>query len=288
MLFKNANVYKFEKEFDWGSLEELLRENELQDCGEDEILRTGWLPLPDREEQNYAIVVDDALFIRAGVSEKKIKPALIKQEAERRATQLGIDPSDRERMLDVRAVVTNELVKKIPPERRAIDAYIDIKEKLLVIDAASESQSKYVTSALRKLLQSFEITPYNAAESVSVDYYFTRWVQEGIPLSSFDWGEYVQLKENIEKGAVARYQGIRADSKEVLNTIGRDEWRIVEASFVHSCGLEFRINERLIFKRLKSLTLNDNEDEGLDSRRYLLVARMRRLLKDFSEMVRVY
>lgn len=285
-LFKNALIYQIEESFELseGELESSLSESPLIPCGKEEVERFGWLPAYSEGEQ-FVEQINQALFFRLGIEEKKIPRRVIQTAVEQRAREHNLDLSSRSRYKEVEEIVLQELIRGAYPERSSIVAYIDMAKRWLIIDATSLKRASILTSALRKSLGSLPITTY--APKVSLPLMMTHWVKEGLPDRAFQFLSEVELKElEKEEGGVARYRGIPLDSNEILHNIA-EGWQVTRLAFAYQERISFSLGEDFILKRLRFLEefyeeVEESDDayQALYSTVYLQVSLLRHLLSD--------
>ncbi|MDG9730006.1 recombination-associated protein RdgC [Ignatzschineria sp. RMDPL8A] len=263
-LFKNFLVYQFEEplELTLSELEEALAERPLVGCFEQEMESFGWLTAFN-SGKTFVEAVDGAYFIRMGVERKKLPRLAIKTAVEKRAEERELKIETRSQYKEVEEVIINELMANALPERSSLSAYIDIDKNWLVIDATSVKKASELTGLLRKTLGTLPVVAL--APKVALASVMTEWVQKGITNERFTLLDEIEMKElTKEEGGTARYKGIPAMSKEILQNL-EDGWDVTRLSLLFNEAVSFSLGEDFILKRVKYLeTFHEELDESDD------------------------
>lgn len=281
--YKNVIIYKFDEPVTLTEEQftEAISKYPLRDCLDQEVVSFGWLPAFSQGE-NFVEKINNAYFIRLGMNIKKLSRKAIATEVERRAIEHNIDLLNRARYKELEEIVTAEFIVKAYPEQSSINAYIDLENNWLVIDAPSDKKASLVTAVLRKSLGSLPITGY--APQVEMPIIMTDWVRNDSINEKFGLLDEVELKElNKDEGGTARYKGIPLNSKEIELNL-EEGWSVTRVGLSYEDIVTFSLGEDFILKRVRyldqfqeKLELSDDQNAVAQSNAYLLADTIRHL-----------
>lgn len=280
-MFKNITTFKFENEFALSAeeLNELLKNKPLLPCLTQEMESIGWVP---SNGDKYAEQVNNAIFIKIGVEEKKLTSAMIKTAVDQYILDNDLSINSKSELKELREHVLNLLIPNIPAQRSFISAAIDLDNSWLIVDASSSRKASLLTSYLRKTIGSLPIIPFRPNHSVTS--IMTHWVLNGINSEQLSLNEDVELKELKDEGGFVKVKGVPLTSSDVQSPL-RAGWQVKQVSLNFDDRVNFHISNDFIFKRIKlsekfyeSIDIDDDRELQQQAERYLFIDVVRKLI----------
>lgn len=274
-MFKTVNIYRIARawEFNLAALANGLTAGRFVPCSATQDKSIGWVE--PRGEAHGALVesVAGQLILRLRIETKSVPGATVKEKAREAADHIeattGRKPGKRE-MKELREDARLALLPQAFPKSADVWVWIDLKNRLLVTDASSQSKGGEVITALVRtvdglslsLLQT-KITPQTA---------MTGWLSTTEPEN--DWPEGFNVERECELRSADEEKSAVKFSRHHLLT---DEIRkhIAEGKLPTRVALSwegrvgFTLTEGLVLKKLAFLegVFDDAgpEDDGFDA-----------------------
>src|ERR1700677_1727988 len=156
MWFKNMRIYQFKEAFDLSAdaMNTKLAEHAFRPCSSIEATSQGFVPPNGQEEAALAYSANGFTLMCLKVEEKIVPASVVKEQLDTKITEIKakggkVSKKDKE---SFREEIMHTLVTRAFSKVIKLYGYIDAKEGLLVIDAASASKAEAFTTALRKAL----------------------------------------------------------------------------------------------------------------------------------------
>lgn len=238
------------------ALEDKMNAYLLQPCLLLENESMGWLPVFG-QAGNIVVEVADCYFICLGIESKILPPSAVKAEIERIVAESGERIESKAQYRQLEEKVMAELLPRALVQRQRIYAYIDQKQRLLVVDASSAKKAALVSAQLRKTLGSFAVVPHSFT-TTPLSAIMTYWLQHGLPEGIFQLLEEVEMKALQGEAGVVRIKGVNLAQDEVRNHLNKD-WQVSKIAMQYQDELQFVLNSEGILGRLKYLeTFEEN------------------------------
>jgi len=271
MWFKNLRLYRFNNSVSFSAekLESHLRDHEFAPCAKMMPSSIGWVsPLGSQGEQLTHVVNANVMICLR--KETKIVPAAVVRELVNEkvealeSTQLR--KIGRKERLSIRDDLMVELMPRALCRTALTYAYINLKDGLLVIDAASLLKAEELISLLRVSMGSLPVAPLTVRQSpVSV---MTDWMSQARPLpENVSLGDEAVLRETTEPAGIvrSRHVDLMADEMRAHIEAGKQVTRLALSwQGVFSFVLEEDISiKRLCFSDMTKESSSDvAEDEA--------------------------
>ncbi len=288
---KNLMIYKFDEPLHISNqdLIDALSENQLRECGTEEIETYGWVSAFTQGE-SLSEEINGSFFFRLGMYVKKLSRKAIQTEIEKRAREHDIDVQNRTRYKELEEVITQEFIAKTFPEQHSILAYIDTEKNWLVIEATSEKKASYVTSMLRRSLGSLPVT--GLTPTVDMPVIMTDWLRHETLWEKFGFLDVVELKElSKDEGGAARYKGIPINNSKEIDLNIEEGWSVTKIGLSYQDLITFSLDRDFRIKQIKyldqfqeKLELSDDQNAVAQSNGFLLVDTVRQLIPDLFNM----
>jgi len=254
MWFKNLRLYRFNSSVSFAAekLESHLGDHEFAPCAKMMPSSIGWVsPLGSRGEQLVHTVNGNAMVCVR--KETKIVPAAVVRELVNEKVEALESSQLRKVGRKERLSIRDELMAELMPRalcRSALTyAYINLKDGLLVVDAASSAKAEELISLLRVSMGSLPVSPLAVRQSpVSV---MTDWMSRARPLpENLSLGDESVMRETTEPAGIvrSRHVDLMADEMRAHIEAGKQVTRLA----LHWQGVfSFVLEEDVSIKRLR-------------------------------------
>ncbi|MDO6746770.1 recombination-associated protein RdgC [Gilvimarinus sp. 1_MG-2023] len=202
MWYKNLRVFRLQDAFTLSAeaLAEKLATAEFTPCGKMDLTRYGWVsPLgPDGQSLTHGA---NGLIAICTKKQDKILPAgVIKEQLEDTIREIKTKegrPVGRKERENLKDEITFSMLPQAFAKSSISHAYIDTRNKLLVIDSASANRAEDLISALRDALGSLRcipLMPHNATTNT-----LTHWLKSGDLPGDFTLGDECELMSSQDE-----------------------------------------------------------------------------------------
>ena len=246
--FKNAMIYRLTKSLNLDDLQDKLNYAVFTPCQPSDSTHFGWNPPLKDSRLLHHTAGGNVLLIAK--KETKILPAeVVNKELNERIEKLEKDHGRKIKKVEKQALKDDVIAALLP---RAFSKYqhtalwIDTKNDLIYVDAASSNRAEDVLALLRKTLGSLPVVPLQFANDVGIA--MSLWIaNERAP-------EWLSVLEDAELRNKADNGVIKCKNQDLTDV---DILSIALSSFVTKLALEwedrlsFVLNEDCSLKRLK-------------------------------------
>ncbi len=268
-MFKNASLLKIGNEFLVTSeqLEQSMQPLALKPCGEFQRESVGW-DTPVKGGEQLVHTVGDYMLIKMAILSRILPASVVRDEVEERVTE--IQERERRRVgakekRELRENVEDELLPRAFVRTKGVYAYLDLKNRWLVVDSQSSKVLEQVAAMLRAGLGSFPATPPNT--TVLPRELLTRWLADGDLLvggdlpEGFNIGDCCEIHGVGDDKSVALYRNHDLAADDVTSSI-QDGGMVASLGLVWDDKISFILNETLTIKGIKFLsTIIEQLDE---------------------------
>ncbi|NYT68758.1 recombination associated protein RdgC [Pusillimonas noertemannii] len=290
MWFKNLKVFRLSN---WtlsaDELAERLEKAAHKPIGASEMQSTGWVQ--PRDGEGFVHALDGQLLISLRAEQKLLPASVVNQVAKAKAQEIeeqqGYKPG-RKQMKEIKEQVTDELLPKAFSSYRDTRAWIDTKNRWLVIDASSSTKSDEVLGMLAKAIDPFPVTPLYVEQSPAAA--MTNWLIDDEAPANFSIDQDSELSSTSESRAAVRYvrQSIEIDDVRKHVQAGKQCTRLAltwadRVSFVLTEGLDIKRVTPLDVLRENQDSAAQNEVEQFDSDFTLMTGELARLIASLVE-----
>lgn len=261
MFFRNLTMARFGQESAGlirdqaldGTLQGHLEECRLKPVGPLELATSGFVPPLGGETTALYHAIGDFVWLALGTETRLLPPAVIQRETAKRIKALeereGRAPGGKARK-QIKDDVIAELLPKSHVKPGRTNAYLDLKERLLVVDTSSRKVAERFMSELRRALGSFPAIPLNA--EVSPRAVMTSWIAgeplpEGVVL-----GDECELKDGADSGAIVKCQRQDLVSEEIAKHLESGK-QVTRLAVVIDDHISAVIGEDLVVRKFKLL-----------------------------------
>lgn len=269
MFFKNLMVWHFPDPipFDAAALEVALHPRRFRPCGAQEMAACGWVPPIGKDDDAPLVHAASGCLLFCLQDERRLLPTAVVIEAvAERAEALEADqgrPVTRKERDGIKDEVLTDLIPKAFVTHRRVYAYIDLRGRWLVVDAASTALGDGLVGVLRQCLGSLPVLVLANVRN-RPDIVMTRWLG----------GE--ELPANLALETSCRLKGCGEDDGEVVlrrTDLCGDELKahldagkeVQELALSYRERMAFTLTSTLRVKRLRFLDLAREEAAGTET-----------------------
>ena len=253
MWFKNLQVYRLGQTFDLSAeaFEQRLLGAGFKGCNRMDMLATGWTPPLGRGSSQLVHAANAYLMICARKEEKIIPAGVVKQLLDDKVAEIETT-EDREIYRRERMRMKEDIIVTLLPHAlsRITDqyAYIDTRNGMMVVDAASPARAEALISQLRTTLGRFPATPVSISQSISA--VMTRWLNGETLPNDIELGNECELKHPDPTGGVVSCKHQDLGAGEIRNHIKNGKYA-TRLALQWKERLSFVLHEDLSIKRLR-------------------------------------
>ena len=204
-------------------------------------------------------------MICARKQEKILPPAAINEIVEEKVVDYEAAQARniyRKEKRTIKEDVIHTLLPRALTRSFRVYAYIDPKEKLLVIDSASSNKAEEFMEHLRATLGSLPVVPLKChGDAANI---MTHWLQDTTP-NSFELDNECELQNPRESKNIVRCKNQELESAEILSHLKAGK-RVVQLALVWRDAIRFVLSEDISIKRLRfeDIIQEQAEDDASD------------------------
>lgn len=270
MFFKNLHVYSITDDLKLGDIEDQLARLKSEPIGQMQETRFGFVP-SFKNSVCYAELISGALFVTAEIQQRILPNYVINDELVKRLEVIenneGRKPGVKERehmKEDIRA----EFLPKAFIRVKRVRSYIDQANKVIVVDAASESMADDFNAYLREAIGSLPIVPW-LSKAPGYDLLTAWYIDPSQRPSGMSIESDLRLSMVQDPAVKAAYKNLDVDAPEINQSLESGmRIRQMAVDFDEICS--FSINEKFAIKRIKyaeslSEQAQDSDDPRTDA-----------------------
>lgn len=291
-MFRNVRYYRLHN--DWPDSEKALsKELEkagFERCGPLTERSSGWVPVDPDTGNLLARRVNGADLLRLRSQSRVLPPAVINEELEARIeefrSRMQEAPSPREKRR-LKAETRDELLPKALLKSDRIWGYVDLKEKVIGIDAAQDSVAERFLRRLRAPFDGLDTRPLKYKQPVNE--LLTGIFLGGAP-SQFAVGRECRMQDAADPGSVVRWTDFDLNDQTIRNHVANG-MRLTHLAIVYDNVMGCVLDENGVISKLRFLGMDDDNDDDneplarLDAEFVLITGTLRKLLGDLKKLL---
>ncbi|MDO8940237.1 MAG: recombination-associated protein RdgC [Methylicorpusculum sp.] len=267
MWFKNIALYRLTEDFGLSSdeFEEKLQQMPFRPCSAQQEMSFGWTqPLGRHAEQ--LVHSANGFMIFCAKIEEKVLPAAVINELVAEKIMEAEDEQGRKLSKKERTAIKDEICFELLPKAfsfsRRIYAYIDPKNRWLIVDSASTKKAEDVLSQLRKCLGSLPaVPPLTQQKPTAV---MTEWLTANDLPGDIVIEDECELRSPKEEGGTIRCKRHDLTLPEIKNHLETGK-QVIKLAVSWEDRLSFVVDENLSIKRLRYLDLIQDQLSETDA-----------------------
>ena len=255
MWFKNLALFQFTEKFTLSveSVEKHLNEHAFVPCSTSTPMSMGWVsPLGIDSPMTHAA---SGFIMVAFKTQEKIVPAgVVNEILDEKIEDIELRESRKVKKKEkdtLKEEIYQTLLPRAFTKNSVINAYIDIQNGWLVVNAASAKKAELLTVNLRKALGSLKI---RIPEVLPVSVLLTQWLKSNEYPQALTIEDQCVLQDNKDASGIIRCQRQNLFTDDILSLIesGRE---VIQLSLSWQDQLSFVINDEFMIKSVKFLEI---------------------------------
>ena len=261
-MFRNLRFYKIENL--WPDSEEALstalEQAAFEPCGPFTERSSGFMPVAPDASDALARRVSGADLIRLRSQSRVLPAGVINEELETRIAEFRErakeepSPRDKRRM---KSEAKDELMPKAMLKSDKIWGYVDLKEKVLGIDAALPSANERFLRRLSAGVAGAQFMPLTFKKPV--EDLLTRILLGNSP-ANFAIGRECRMQDTGDAKSKVRWTDFDLHDNAIRNLIA-DGLKLTHLAVVYDNVLSFVLDENGVITKLRVLGMNDDDTE---------------------------
>lgn len=208
-FFKNLMVYRLSRDFniDTAELEHQLQLFRFTPCGSQDMAKTGWVTPLGQESDQLHHEVNNQILLVIRREEKLLPKPVISEELGKRVSRLEQDQGRRLKKTEkdsLRDEVLHSLLPRAFSKNSVVRLWINVTDRLIMVDASSAKRAEDSLALLRKTLGSLPVVPLTMETPIELT--ITEWVRSGNAPAGFALGDEAELKAILEDGGIGRFK----------------------------------------------------------------------------------
>jgi len=291
-MFRNVRFYRLQS--DWPESEEALsRELEktgFKPCGPLTERSSGWVPIDPDNGKLLARRLNGADLLKLRSQSRVLPPAVINEELDARIEEfrkrMREAPSPREKRR-LKAETRDELMPKAMLKSDRIWGYVDLKEKVIGIDAAQESVAERFLRRLQAPFDGLQIQPLQFGQPVDK---LLTGVFLGGAHDRFAVGRECRMQDLAEARSFVRWTDFDLTDRAIRDHVANG-MRLTHLAIEYDNVISFVLDENGVITKLRFLGMDDDSDDQddplarLDAEFVLITGTLRKLLGDLRKLL---
>jgi recombination associated protein RdgC len=291
-MFRNVRFYNLDS--DWPDSEEALSQTltsaGFKPCGPLTERSSGWVPVDSDSSELLARRLNGADLVRLRSQSRVLPHAAINEELEARVEEyrnrMQEAPSPREKRR-LKAETRDELLPKAMLKSDKIWGYVDLKDKIIGIDTATDSVAERFLRRLRAPFGELNIRPLQFNQPVND--LLTSIFLGGAP-KQFALGRECRMQDAADAGSIVRWTQFDLSDKTIRNHVANG-MRLTHLAIEYDNILSCVLDEKGGISKLRFIGMDDDTDDEhdplarMDAEFVLITGTLRMLLGDLKKLL---
>ncbi len=286
-MFRNATLFRIDG--DWpksdAEVSARLAKSAFKPCGPLTERSSGWVPIDPDNDESLARRVHGADLLKLRSQSRVLPAAAINEELEVRVEEYRArvqeKPSASEKRR-LKAETRDELLPKAMLKSDRIQGFVDVKERLLAVDAAQNAAVERFLLHLRSPFDQIGFHPLQFKEPAGD---VLHRIFFGNAPSQFALGRECRMQDAGDARSIVRWSDFDLDDKSIQEHVAHG-MRLTHLGIVYDNVLSCVVSEDGVLSKMKLLGTDDEgNDDGdpltrMDAEFVMLTGTLRNLLKD--------
>ena len=291
-MFRNVRYYQLQS--DWPDSEEALSQTlenaAFEPCGPLTERSNGWIPVYPEAGNSLARRLNGADLLRLRSQSRVLPPSVINEELEARVedyrNRMKEEPSPREKRR-LKAEARDELLPKSLLKSDKILGYVDLKQKIIGIDALQPAAAERFLRRLRMAFGDLNIRPLQYKQPVSE--LLTGIFLGGAP-KQFAVGRECRMQDAGDTASVVRWTNFDLSDKTIRNHVA-DGMHLTHLGIEYDNIMSCVLDEHGVISKLRFIGMDDDIDDHndplarLDAEFVLITGTLRLLMDDLRKLL---
>lgn len=291
-MFRNIRYYRLDS--DWPdsekSLSKALEKAAFSPCGPLTERSSGWVPVDTDAGNLLARRVNAADLLKLRSQSRVLPHSVINEELESRIedfrNRMQEAPSPREKRR-LKAETRDELLPKAMLKSDKIWGYVDLKEKVIGIDAAQSTAAERFIRRLSAPFDGLKIHPLQYKQPVNE--LLTRIFLGDAP-DQFALGRECRMQDAADGGSIVRWSNFDLSDTTIRNHVANG-MRLTHLAIEYDNVMGCVLDENGVISKLRFLGMDDDREEDdeplarLDAEFVLVTGTLRKMLGDLKKLL---
>jgi len=291
-MFRNIRYYRLDS--DWPdsekALSKALEKAAFSPCGPLTERSSGWVPVDPDTGNLLARRVNGADLLKLRSQSRVLPYSVINEELESRIedfrNRMQEAPSPREKRR-LKAETRDELLPKAMLKSDKIWGYVDLKEKVVGIDAAQSTAAERFIRRLSAPFDGLKIRPLQYKQPVNE--LLTGIFLGGAP-DQFVVGRECRMQDAADSGSLVRWSNFDLSDTTIRNHVANG-MRLTHLAIEYDNVMGCVLDENGVISKLRFLGMDDDREEGdeplarLDAEFVLITGTLRKMLGDLKKLL---
>jgi recombination associated protein RdgC len=291
-MFRNIRYYRLDS--DWPDsekeLSKALEKAAFSPCGPLTERSSGWVPVDADTGNLLARRVNAADLLKLRSQSRVLPHSVINEELESRIEdfrqRMQEAPSPREKRR-LKAETRDELLPKAMLKSDRIWGYVDLKEKVVGIDAAHSTAAERFIRRLSAPFDGLKISPLQYKQPVNV--LLTGIFLGGAP-EQFAVGRECRMQDAADGGSLVRWSNFDLSAATIRNHVANG-MRLTHLAIEYDNVMGCVLDENGVISKLRFLGMDDDREEDdeklarLDAEFVLISGTLRKMLGDLKKLL---
>jgi recombination associated protein RdgC len=247
------------------TLQDALKSILARSCSATEMFSFGWTAPIDADSESLVASIPGFMAIRARRYERILPGSVIQQVLQERIATIESKDNRtvyRKEKMRLKDDITQELLPRA--FIRAIDthAFLDIEQKLLIINTASRTRAEALVSLLRKCLGSLKLSPVSVQMRPQTA--MSEWLAHNTRLPDFILEDECELIDAKQGEGVVRCRRQDVLCQEIQNHIHAGK-EVTQLAMTFQARISFVITADLIIKRVNFLDIIKEQRQNISA-----------------------
>ena len=291
-MFRNVRYYRIDG--DWPESEKALSQElekaRFKPCGPLTLRSSGWVPVDPDAGNFLARRLNGADLIKLRSQSRVLPPSVINEELEvrieefRNRMQEAPGPREKRRL---KSEARDELLPKAMLKSDRIWGYVDLKEKIIGIDAAQPSVAERFLRRLSVPFDGLNARPLQYRQPVGD---LLTKIFLGDASGPFAVGRECRMQDTADVGSTVRWTDFDLSEKTIRNHVASG-MRLTHLAIEYDNVLGCVVDESGVISKLRFLGMSDDSDDDndpiarLDAEFVLITGTLRMLLGDLKKLL---
>ena len=294
-MFRNAHFFRLEGT--WPESEDAVSKrldgSAFKPCGPLTERSSGWVPIDADSSDTLARRVNGADLIRLRSQSRVLSASVINEELEIRIDEyrarMSEKPNAREKRR-LKAETRDELLPKAMLKSDRISGYIDIKEKVLAVDAGQNAATERFLLHLRAPFDQVAINPLQFNRPVGE---LLNKIFFGSAPSQFSLGRECRMQDAADVRSIVRWSDFDLTDKTIKEHVANG-MRLTHLAIVYDNLLSCVLDEEGVIRKMRFLGADDEGDDSgdpltrMDAEFVLMTGTLRHMLADMKKLLGGY
>lgn len=251
--YKSLSIFALASDFnfDFESFEKGVKENPLRNCNSSNEYTFGFVPHVMGSEM-LVHKVEHCIAVKAAKEVRVVNSTVLNQLLAKKVTEIEAKECrkvGRKEKADYKDELLHSMRATANTKQDFIECYIDLKARILVINATNDGMIELLHKALMEANQgSFPIVPLAPGSSPSL--VMTEWLLKNSIPGAMETGDYVKVYDNSEDNPSIEFKKLEPLSDDVTRHLGQG-MGVQALKLRYYDRMTFVLNDRLTITKLK-------------------------------------